>query len=156
MRLLTSAERFLEHLTGELEPVRDLVLRFLDRGSCIDAASGALCVSHRPGIAPEAGALRLFHAVGDRVISTYEQIHSITICPEYRSVLKRMNGAFLFEISLFGLPPSMCRVPPLLDRSTAWPLDLGSAQRNWAREYNVVGKSGKADGKADSLNWASL
>ena len=45
--------------------------------------------------------------------------------------------ASLFELSLFGVPPSMATRPPLLDRSTAWPLDVGTAQTNWRSEYQT-------------------
>jgi hypothetical protein len=42
----------------------------------------------------------------------------------------------LFEISLFGVPPMMAKTPPLLDRSTSWPIDIGNAQRNRRLDYS--------------------
>jgi hypothetical protein len=48
-----------------------------------------------------------------------------------------MNGAHLFEIRLFGVPPLMARSPPQLDRTTAWPLDVGTAQEDWRLDYDT-------------------
>jgi hypothetical protein len=47
-----------------------------------------------------------------------------------------MNGAWLFRVALFGVPPMMAKRPPQVDRSTGWPLDIGAAQRNWRLDYN--------------------
>lgn len=48
-----------------------------------------------------------------------------------------MNGASLFEINLFGVPPLMAKRPPQIDRTTAWPLDVGTAQENWRLDFNT-------------------
>src|SRR4030088_1445066 len=50
-----------------------------------------------------------------------------------------MNAASLFEVSLFGRPKSMMERPPRLDRSTAWPFDLATAQKRWSLPYKVPG-----------------
>jgi hypothetical protein len=50
-------------------------------------------------------------------------------------VLLRLNGATVFRMNLFGLPPTMCQDPPLLDRSARQPLDLGAANSFWRKRY---------------------
>jgi hypothetical protein len=54
----------------------------------------------------------------------------------YRSIISRVNGASLFRLNLCGLPPSMCQDPPLLNRSTQQPLDLGTANQHWRKKYS--------------------
>jgi len=49
-----------------------------------------------------------------------------------------LNGAHLFNIALFGVPPSMAQNPPLLDRSALQPLDVCTANENWRLEYRVA------------------
>jgi hypothetical protein len=53
----------------------------------------------------------------------------------YKRVLLRLNGATVFRMNLFGLPPTMCQDPPVLDRSTPQPLDLGAANSFWRNRY---------------------
>lgn len=126
-----------QHLTDDLEPVARLARRFSGHDSCVDPISGGAFLSHRPGIAPEAYALRIYAGVGDSIITEYEEVRGITICPAYRDVLRKMNGAILFGLSLFGLPASMTKRPPLLNRSTVWPLDIATAQKQWRAPFKV-------------------
>ena len=127
----------LQQLTDELEPIRLLAQRFVGQDSGSDPISSAALLSHRPKIAPLAYALTIYPGVDDHAIAEYEDIHRIRICPTYRAVLRKMNGASLFKVSLFGLPPSMTKRPPLLDRRTAWPLDISIAQEHWSMKYKV-------------------
>lgn len=134
---MTTAEELISGLSDDLEPVRVVAKRFLGADSCVDPATGALCASHRPRIAPLAYALRIFPGAGRSLIASYEGVHEIKICGSYRSLLMRMNGAYLFQIDLFGIPPTMATCPPLLDRSALWLLDLATAQKYWWRKYTT-------------------
>ena len=120
----------LQQLTDDLEPIGLLASRFIGRDNCLDPISGAALLSHRPKIAPMAYALRIYPGVDDQMIAEYEDIHKIMICPTYRAVLRKMNGASLFKVSLFGLPASMAKRPPLMDRTTAWTLDIATARKH--------------------------
>ena len=128
-------ERRLEHLAGPLAPVREVALRLSGPDVKIDVVSGALCISRRPSVGSETFALRIFPGITPSVISDYETIHHCKIAELYGEFLQSMNGAHLFEISLFGIPPSMAKQSPQIDRSTAWPLDIGTAQEHCRRDY---------------------
>ena len=134
---MANLQQILQELTGDLEPVARLAQRFVEQDSLVDPISGGAFLSHRPRIALQAYALRIYAGIDDSTLAEYEDIHGLTICSTYRAVLRKMNGASLFEISLFGLPISMTKRPPLLDRSTAWPFDVATAQKNWSLPYNV-------------------
>jgi hypothetical protein len=56
----------------------------------------------------------------------------------YLRVLQKLNGMSAFGFALFGIPPSMTKSPPLLDRSVLQPLDIATANKDWRREYFVA------------------
>jgi hypothetical protein len=134
---LADPDEILGKLIGPESSVREVALRLLGTDAHVSPVSGALCISRRPRIGSEAYALRVYPGLSDALISSYEQIHDCHIPGLYRSLLQRMNGASLFEISLFGVPPMMARRPPQIDRTTAWPLDIATAQENWRLDYDT-------------------
>lgn len=106
----------------------------------VDSRTGAALISRRPKIGTEAYACQLFLGITEDVLARYEEIHGsrghrFEIPAAYRTVLRRLNGASVFELNLYGLPPSMCQNPPLLDRATRQPLDLATANVQWAKKY---------------------
>lgn len=135
----TAVSQFLNALDAELLPVRSLAERLASADDAIEPASGAVLISRRPKIAPEAYACVLYPGVGPDVIHRYEESPSndrpIEIPRVYRTLLGRLNGASLFQIDLFGIPLSMAQDPPLLDRSTRQPLDIGTANLFWRVRY---------------------
>jgi hypothetical protein len=132
---VSGAEAFLESLTGDLAPLGMLALQYLDPDTTTDSGSGALCLRHRPEIAPEAYTMRLFPAAHESFIAKYEKTHQLEIPVPYRNLLLKMNGAFCFKICLLGLPRPMAETRPLLDRSTLWPLDLATGHKLWRTKY---------------------
>jgi len=130
-------------LDRELSPIRVVAERLSDADSIIDPTAGAALLSRRPRIAPEAYACVIFPGVVREVAARYEALQHSTgnqnfeIPAIYRSVLLRLNGAWIFQLSLYGLPPSMCQTPPVLDRSARQPLDLGTANRQWRMRYSA-------------------
>ncbi|MGB6744096.1 MAG: hypothetical protein WBE38_10570 [Terracidiphilus sp.] len=133
-------QRLLDDLKEELRPIRDQAERFLSDGNCIDPASQAVLISPRPKIGVEAYAIVLFPGVDSAQISHYEQTHKVgksdfVISDLYKRTLESVNGAELFQISLFGVPGTMRNSSPLLSRSTRQPLDLATANQNWATGF---------------------
>jgi hypothetical protein len=110
----------------------------------VEPRTGSLRLSHRPEIGTEAYACVLYPGLGFDVIDRYEGVHRarlssyLDIPPFYRDFLTRLNGAYLFDIALFGVPPSMAQNPPLLDRSALQPLDVCTANDTWRLEYRVA------------------
>jgi hypothetical protein len=131
----------LQQLTGDLAPICQAAERLLDPSAHIDAASANLLISHRPKTGPESYALVLYAGITDQMISAYLKARStglrgsLAIPPAWLRVLSILNGAELFEIHLYGLPPSLCGIRPLHSRSARQPLDLGAANAQWSRNY---------------------
>jgi hypothetical protein len=132
---------FLESLEGSLLPVRQTAERIFDEDSCVDPPSGALLISRRTSIAPEAFAFVLFPGIDAKLVAHYETVHGVrgthefSIPNAFRQVLKHLNGADLFQVSLFGVPRTMAGNPPLLSRSMRQPLDLATANQSWSAKY---------------------
>ena len=130
-------------LDDDLAPIRLVAERVADADSVIDPRTAAALLSRRPKIGVEAYACVVFAGVAPDVMTRYEEIQrsignrDFEIPLSYRNVLHRLNGAWIFQVSLYGLPPSMCQKPPLLDRSSRQPLDLGTANQNWRKRYST-------------------
>jgi hypothetical protein len=137
-------KRFLQTIDDDLSPLRGVIERLASSDANVEPRTGALRFSHRPEIGTEAYACVLFPGVGLDVINRYEGVHRarlssyLDIPPFYKNLLTRLNGAYLFNIALFGVPPSMAQNPPLLDRSALQPLDVCTANENWRLEYRVA------------------
>lgn len=115
-----------------LAPINGVVAELVQHGEEVDfSRPGVVRISKRPKMGTEAYAVLLFSAIAEETITRYEEIHSVSIPGLYRHVLSATSGAFLFDLSLYGVPPSMAQDPPLLDRSQVWPLDLATANRLW-------------------------
>jgi hypothetical protein len=133
----------LTHLDHELTPIRLVAERLAGADSVVDLLTGAALISHRPQIGTEAYACVIFPGVAEEQTARYEELQrsrgndGFEIPDVYRSVIRRLNGAELFRLSLYGLPASMCQTPPLLDRSARQPLDLGTANRVWRKRYSA-------------------
>ncbi len=126
---------FIDSLTNELEPLREIAARL---SSGVNEINGdMIALSHRPHVAPQSYALRLNLPLPQANVIQYQLIHKITLSPHYLPILQKLNGADVFELSLFGIPPSMANDPPRLDRTAAMPLDIATANANWKFEYVV-------------------
>ena len=132
----------LSNLDRELTPIQLLAERLANSDSSIDLPTGAALISHRPHVGTEAYACVIFPGIGEEQTTCYEKLQSsrgndpFTIPNAYRSIVRRMNGAQFFRLTLYGLPPSMCQLPPLLNRAVRQPLDLGTANQRWRKKYS--------------------
>ena len=124
---------------SQLSPILDVANRLWSDDSTYVRATGGLHISHRPKVAPQAFAVVLYLPLEAESISRYEQTHSISIPATFRDILRLLNGAFLFELSLFGVPPSM--VDGGLDRSVLQPHDLSTANCYWRASYHAPADS---------------
>ena len=131
----------LQSLPGELLPVRLLAERLLDPAAQLDAASDTVLIGPRPKLGPEAYAVVLYAGISESTVLAYLKTRStglrgdLILPPAWLQVLHVLNGAELYQLHLYGLPPSLCAPTPLLNRSTRQPLDLGAANATWSRQY---------------------
>lgn len=125
-----------ENLAGGLEPISTCCRDLIADGEFYEQFSGHSSIGRRPKVGTEAYAVTLYEPLPDTAIARYEELHEMSIPGLYRDLLENMNGASIFNLSLYGLPPSMAQDPPLLDRSGAQPLDLATANRYWRHEFS--------------------
>ena len=139
-----SVRSVVSRLEGGLVPLRIEAERLIGPDAVMDPPSGAALISHRPKIAPGAYACVIFPGVTAEKITRYEQIqHNVgnrtfEIPAAYREALMNLNGGWIFQLALYGLPPSMCSIPQQLDRSKRQPLDIGLANQDWCRKYSPL------------------
>ena len=136
-----SIQERLDSLSGDLLPIRQLADRLIDPAAQLDPDSGNIFLSQRPKLGPESFAVVLYAGITDHMILSYINSRpaglrgQFTIPHAYLRILNVLNGAELYQLRLYGLPPSMCSPTPLLNRSARQPLDLGAANFNWSRQY---------------------
>ena len=94
-------------------------------------------VGRRAGLNNKTFSICLFDPLPESSFAKYETIHDMVIPDPYRKVLNQINGAWMYRLVLFGLPPSMIAEPPLLDRSVVQPMDLATAHRDWRAKYEA-------------------
>jgi hypothetical protein len=116
--------------------LRDQALHYLPLGSTIDSDNNVL-IGHAPQVGPEAYFLTLFAPAQEAWFENFKQNESKEIPTLYRAMLSITNGYSCFDLSLFGLAPSMQESLPLLDRSKRQCHDLSLANRDWIHEFEV-------------------
>jgi hypothetical protein len=126
---------FIDSLITDLRPAQDVATRLLGEGPENDIQDGVIRISKRRKIGTEAYAIILYKGLSDEDIQKYERMHQFKIHPSYRNILLSINGAFLFQMSLFGIPPSMNSNTLFLDRSVLQPHDLSTAHLSWRHEF---------------------
>jgi len=99
-----------------------------------------LNIGHRPWVGTENYIINIFQGVSKEEIEQYSKKMDIQIPKNYQSFLKECGGAFLFGISLYGIPFSMRGETPLLDRSIRQCHDLSIANRFWINQYVLTEK----------------
>jgi hypothetical protein len=122
-------------LDKAIEPLATICKRYLRYCSAIDPIDETLLIGHQPWKGPQAYAVRIFPAAKKSWFGKYSLSHGLKFPSACKSILLSVNGINAFGLSLYGIPPSMVKDPPLLNRSRAQCLDIGSANRNWKRAF---------------------
>ena len=93
-------------------------------------------IFHRPWVAPFNWGLRLYKGVDKNWLEQFEQKTQKVIPDFYKDFLLEINGCFIYDLSLFGLLPSIF-LKGVLDRTQLQCHDLVTANTNWIYEYKV-------------------
>ncbi len=118
---------FIQSLRHPFEPLRELVLRTSDAR----ALPESVVAHHDSSVAPEYFALEMWPGVQGGSVRAYLARFTLSIPDSHIAFLSQVNGLTLGSLRIFGVPPSMLREPPMLDRSARQPLDLAAANRSW-------------------------
>ena len=128
-------EIFLSNLSEDWQPIKEQVEKYFDSKSGI-REDGALEVFRRPWIAPLNYGLLLFPPADAKLLSEFTKRTAKAIPGFFQEILSQMNGCFVYDLSLFGLPQSIYK-SGVLDRSQLNQFDLGAANRHWITEYSI-------------------
>jgi len=129
-------EARLNRIPEEFSALRDQVLGYLSLGSVIDSDNNLL-IGHIPRVGVEAYLFTLFAPAQKVWFDKFsENVHK-EIPASYQALLLVTNGYFAFDLSLYGLTPSMQKSPPLLDRTKRQCHDISEANRFWIKEFGV-------------------
>lgn len=126
---------FLDKLSNDFSPIVEQAKKYFDNNSKI-RKDGAAEIFRRPWVAELNYGLWLFPPVETTWLDNFVERTNKPIPNLYKKLLLELNGCFVYDFSLFGLPKSVYTTG-LLDRSTTQQFDLGTANRNWIREYDV-------------------
>jgi len=132
--LTTKINLYLDRLDPELSAVRTIARTFL-KERCSIEPDGTVRNFHKHDLGAENFAIVLFPAADAQWLRNPENRY---IPDSYRSILASINGLFVFDFRLFGLTPSMQRPSPRLDRSKLQCPDLGLANIDWIRQFQLA------------------
>ena len=103
--------------------------KYVQNGSIIDD-SLRVNILHRPWVAPLNWGLMIYKGADTKWITDAEISIGKTIPDFYKTFLTKINGCFLYDISMFGLIHS-------LTRSFLQCHDLITANNDWIKEFDV-------------------
>jgi hypothetical protein len=126
---------FLDKLSIDCSPIVEQAKMYSDSDSKI-RKDGVAEIFRRPWVAEQNYGLWLFPPVETTWLDIFIERTFKPIPNLYKKLLLELNGCFVYDFSLYGLPKSLYTTG-LLDRSTSQQFDLGTANKNWIKEYNV-------------------
>ena len=126
---------FLDNLSSDWDPIKIQTTKYFDRDSKI-REDGAAQIFRRPWVASQNFGLLLFPPIVNDWLDIYKKNNARLIPKSYSDILLQMNGCFVYDFSLFGLPQSLYTTA-LLDRSKLQQFDIGTANRSWINEYEI-------------------
>ena len=130
-------KRYLENLPSEFKPVVEQATKYYSFDDKADIREdGAIQIFNRTWIAPENYGLLLYPPADGKLIDAFEKQNRLKTPKSYRNILSRMNGGFIYDFALYGIPKSMYSTG-LLDRSRLNQFDLGTANDFWKYEYET-------------------
>lgn len=123
-------------LPDEYMPIREQALRYINNNSKVDE-NRTLKILHRPWVAPLNWGLTLYPGAPHDWLAEYRERTGQPIPEFYSRFLSAINGCFIYDLSLYGIPPSM-HEKNLLNRRVLQCHDLATANRDWICEYKVA------------------
>jgi hypothetical protein len=126
---------FLNRLQPKWEPLKQQAIKYFDIDSKLHE-DGALRVFRRIWVAPQNFGIILFPPVDINWFFKFQEKTNIIIPQFYQNILLEMNGCYVYDFKLFGLPKSLYTLGQL-DRTKLQQLDLGAANTFWKNEYKT-------------------
>lgn len=130
-----SHEKLKKRLVGLASPLSKLFLRF--ESAEFKDCQEVFRLLHQPWQGSESYAFWFFPPARKKDFKAYQKLHQIEIPESYQNFLLICNGVQVFDFELFGMPPSMLKEPPLMDRSGLQCVDLATQNRTEKYSYEV-------------------
>ena len=130
---------FLRKIPSKFNPIAQIAESYLKYSSKIESDQ-SIKIAHNPAEFPEHYGISLYPAAEKSYFKQYLKNFDREIPSIYKEFLQAINGAFILEMQLFGLTPSLYR-HGLLDRTILQCLDVGSANSEWKHEYENISES---------------
>jgi len=141
---------FFDKLDNDLNPIKEQAIKYFDIDSKV-RVDNAVQIYRRPWVAPENFGLLIFPPVDKNWLSEFVKRTGKVIPKVYENILRQMNGCFIYDFSLFGLPKSIY-TKGVLNRSVLQQFDLTTANTSWVREYAIDQKLFHIGGRAYSYS----
>jgi hypothetical protein len=125
----------IDNLPDEYLSIKKQAFKYLNNNSNISDL-GTLNIFHRPWIAPLNWGLMLYTGAEAKWFELFREKTKMEIPEFYKNFLSQINGCFIYDISLFGLTPSVY-LKGRLDRSKLQCHDLTTANIQWIKEFEV-------------------
>ena len=129
---------FLEKLDTDWNPLKKQALKYFDQDSKI-RPDGALQIYRRFWIAPQNYAILIFPPAEKLWFEKFYERTGFEIPNLYKEILLKVNGFFVYDFDLFGLPKSIYETG-LLERLTLQQFSLESANIYWKTNYKIENK----------------
>jgi hypothetical protein len=133
--MTTSIKNFIDRLDNDLCPIKEQAFKYYDIDSKV-REDNAVQIFKQVWIASQSFGLVLFPPADKNWISKFEKETGKLMPKIYENILLQMNGCFVYDFALFGLPKSIY-TKGILDRSLLQQFDLATANTSWIREYNI-------------------
>jgi hypothetical protein len=143
-------KNYLQGLNKTWQPLKEQAVKYLDQESSI-LKDGTIQIFRRPWIAQFNYGLIFYPPAQNEYFQLFEQSTKQIVPSFYKAILLQMNGCFIYDFRLFGLPPSLYS-KGVLNRSQLQPFDLGAANTDWIKEYIVDKDFFHFGGRAYSLD----
>src|SRR6478609_7706159 len=97
---------FLDTLNSDFDPIKEQATKYFDSDSKI-REDGAAQIFRRPWVAPLNFGLLLFPPVDKAWFSEFYKLTNKAIPKIYQDILLIMNGCFVYDFALYGLPKTI-------------------------------------------------
>jgi hypothetical protein len=146
--MISKIKERLTKFDKDYKPIIQQGLKYISNNSNIDEFN-TLNILHRPWVASENWGIKLYDSAKLSWIEDFARKTGKVIPDFYVSFLLNLNGCFIYDLSLFGLPPSLYG-NGVLNRSILQCHDLTAANNSWIVEYRIDEKAFYFGGRAYS------
>lgn len=124
----------LKSISDNLSSIRNIAMKYISFGFIEE--NGEFRIYNRTWIAPLNYAIYLFDKTPQTFFEKYNSEYKKDIPNIYKTFLNELNGCNVFDLSLYGLTPSIYE-KGIIDRSKVQCYDLGTANKFWKNEFEI-------------------